>query len=182
MKVRYLKMATKKYTTEQWITERIKYYWERKKTYELSKRSFDDDKYEFNTEMDKYFDVVADDDGKFTINLDGMYKGVKKLVCQRISQIKVEFNISKLDKILTKEQRRKVIQKHYQVNNWSALLTLLKDSGVDWKQFTKYVDITESVRDSVLEQMVELGELNADDVKKCSSAKIRTQYYKLTEK
>lgn len=182
MKVRYQKMAGKKYTAEQWITERIKYYWERKRTYELTKRSFDEDKYEFNTEMDKYFDIVADEDGKFTINLDGMYKGIKKIVCQRISQVKVEFDIKKLDKILTKEQRKKVVQKHYQVNNWPGLLKLLKDSGVDWKQFLKYVDVSETVRDSVLEQMVELGELNADEVKKCGNVKIKTQYYKVTEK
>lgn len=175
-------MAKRKYTTEQWLTERLKYYWERKRAYDLTKRSFDDDKYEFTSDMDKYFDVVADEDGKFTISLDGMYKGVKKLICQRITQVKVEFNIEKLDKILTKEQRKRIIQKQYQVNNWPGLLNLLKESGVEWKQFLKYVDVSESVRNDVLEQMVELGELNIDDVKHCSDTKIRTQYYKLTEK
>lgn len=175
-------MAEKKYTTEQWAKERIKYYWERKRNFELSKRSFDDDKYEFNQEMDRYFDVVADEDGKVIVNLEGMFKGVKKLICQRISQVKVEFDIKKLDKILSKEQRKKVIQKHYHVNNWPGLLKLLKESGVEWKKFIEYVDVSESVNENRLEQFVELGELNSEEVKACSKAKIKTQYYKLTEK
>ena len=175
-------MAKKKYSTEQWAVDRIKYYWERKRDFEATKRSFEDDKYEFHQEMDRYFDVLADDDGKVIVNLDGLFKGVKKLICQRISQVKVEFNIKKLDKILSKEQRKKVIQKHYNVNNWHGLLKLLKESGVEWKQFLKYVDVSESVNESQLEQLVELGELNSEEVKACSKAKIKTQYYKITEK
>lgn len=175
-------MVDRKYTTEQWAKERIKYYWERKRTYESTKRSFEDDKYEFNQEMDRYFDVVADEDGKVIVNLEGMFKGVKKLICQRISQVKVEFDIKKLDKILSKEQRKKVIQKHYQVNNWPGLLKLLKESGVEWKKFLKYVNVSESVDEGKLEQLVELGELNSEEVKACSKTKIKTQYYKLTEK
>lgn len=172
----------KKYTAEQWAKDRIKYYWECKRNYEASKRAFDDDKLEFNNQMDRYFDVVADEDGKVTINLEGMFKGVTKIICQKISQVKVEFNINKLNKILTKEQRKKVIQKHYQVNNWPGLLRLLKDSGVDWKQFLKYVDVLETVNEKQLEQLVDIGELNSDEVKECSRARIKTQYYKITEK
>jgi hypothetical protein len=75
-----------------------------------------------------------------------------------------------------------VIQKHYQVNNWPGLLKLLKESGVEWKNFLKYVDVSESVNEGQLEQLVELGELDSEEVKACSKAKIKTQYYKLTEK
>ena len=175
-------MAGKKYSTEQWVADRIKYYWERKRNFEATKRSFDDDKYEFNNEMDRYFDTVADDDGKVIVNLDGLFKGVKKVICQRISQVKVEFNISKLSKVLTKDQRKKVIDKHYKVVNWPGLLKLLKESGVEWKQFLKYVEVTEEVNEAALEKLVELAEVDVDVVKSCSSAKIKTQYYKLTEK
>lgn len=175
-------MAGKKYSTEQWVADRIKYYWERKRNFEATKRSFDDDKYEFNNEMDRYFDTVADDDGKVIVNLDGLFKGVKKIVCQRISQVKVEFNISKLSKVLTKDQRKKVIDKHYRVVNWPGLLKLLKESGVEWKQFLKYVEVTEEVNEGALEKLVELAEVDADAIKACSSTKIKTQYYKITEK
>lgn len=170
------------WTAEEWAKQRIQYYWERKRTYEATKRSFEDDKYEFTNEMDRYFDVVADEDGKVTVNLGGMFKGVSRLICQKISQVKVEFDTNKLRKVLDKKQQRQVIQKHYQVNNWPGLLKLLKDSGVEWSEFLKYVDVSESVRENVLEQLVELGEVDAEKVKKCSSAKIKTQYYKVTEK
>lgn len=172
----------KKYTAEQWAADRIKYYWERKRNYEATKRSFDDDKYEFNNEMDRYFDVVADDDGKITVDLRETVRGVKKIICQRITQVKVNFNIDKLRKVLTREQQKKVIRKHYKVVNWPGLMKLLKESGVDWKKFLKCVEVSEEVDEGVLEQLAELGEVNAEKVKSCSEAKIRTQYYKITEK
>lgn len=172
----------KKYTAEQWAKDRIQYYWERKRTYEATKRSFDDDKYEFNQEMDRYFDVVADEDGKIIVDLRETIRGVKKIICQRISQVSVEFDVNKLKNILTREQQKKVLQKHYKVVNWPGLMKLLKESGVDWKKFLKCVEVSESVRENVLEQLVELGEVNAEEAKACSKAKIRTQYYKITEK
>lgn len=172
----------KKYTAEQWAKDRIQYFWERKRTYEATKRSFEDDKFEFNQEMDRYFDVVADEDGKIIIDLRETVRGIKKIICQRISQVKVEFDIDKLRNILTKEQQKKVIQKHYNVINWPALMNLMKDAGINWKEFLKCVDVSETVRENILEQMVELGEVNIEDIKACSNAKIRTQYYKITEK
>lgn len=172
----------KKYTTEQWVTERIKYYWERKKNYEATKENFEQDKHEFNVDMDKYFDNVADDDGKFTIDVSSMARNISKITCQRISQVKVNFDIYKLRKCLTKKQQKQVIQKHYNVINWPNLLQLMKDAGVDHEEFMKCVEVTESVRENVLNQLVELGEADYDEVKKCSSVNIKTQYYKITEK
>ena len=61
-------------------------------------------------------------------------------------------------------------------------MKFLKESGVDWKKFLKYIEVSESVNEGQLEQLVELGEVNADEAKACSKAKIRTQYYKITEK
>lgn len=175
-------MPKQKYDKYQWAADRIKYFWERKRTYEATKRSFEDDKFEFNNEMDRYFDEVSDDDGKFTIDMKDTIKGVSKIICQKITQTVIHFDVKKLRKVLTKEQQKKVIQKHYQINNWPGLFTFLKESGVDWKEFLKYVDVSESAKVNVIEKMVELGEVDAETIKKCSNVKIKTQYYKITEK
>lgn len=165
-----------------YVSERIKFFWETKRTFEATQRSFNDEKFEFKQEMDKYFDAVADEDNKFMVDLRAEVKGVKKVACQRISHVEIKFDVEKLKGVLNKEQRKSVIKKHYQVNNWPGLLNLLKESGVEWKEFLKFVDVSESVDESALERLVELGEVGTDEIIDCSESKVKTQYYKLTEK
>ena len=165
-----------------YISDRIKFYWESKRTFEATQMSFNEEKLEFKQEMDKYFDMVADDDNKFAIDLRTEVRGIKKVICQKISQVEVKFDINKLKDVLTKKQQKTVIKKHYQVVNWPGLLNLLKESGVEWKEFLKYVDVTESVDEAALDKLFELGEVDAEEIQNCSEARIKTQYYKLTEK
>ena len=99
-----------------------------------------------------------------------------------LSQITVTFDTNKLKKVLTKKQQKSVIRKHYKVNNWPGLLNLLKESGVEWKEFLKYVDVSEDVDEAALEKLVELGEVKPEKIVDCSNATVKTQYYKLTEK
>lgn len=165
-----------------YISDRIKYYWESKRTFEATQRSFNEEKFDFKNEMDKYFDLVSDDDNKFMVDLRTEIKGIKKVICQRVSQVEVKFDVNKLKDVLDKKQQKKVLKKHYQVNNWPGLLNLLKESGVEWKEFLKYVDVSETVDEAALEKLVELGEVDTDEIIDCSESRIKTQYYKLTEK
>ena len=165
-----------------YVQDRIKFYWESKRTFDATQRSFNEEKTDFKHEMDKYFDLLADDEGKIMIDLREEIRGIKKVICQRISQVQVSFNVNKLKKVLTKKQQKSVIRKHYKVNNWPGLLNLLKESGVEWKEFLKYVEVSEDVDEAALEKLVELGEVNADKIVDCSKATVKTQYYKLTEK
>lgn len=165
-----------------YIQDRIKFYWESKRTFDATQRSFNEEKLDFKHEMDKYFDILADEDNKITIDLREEVRGIKRVICQRISQVQVTFDTNKLKKVLTKKQQKSVIRKHYKVNNWPGLLNLLKESGVEWKEFLKYVDVSEDVDEAALEKLVELGEVKAENIVDCSNATVKTQYYKLTEK
>lgn len=165
-----------------YIQDRIKFYWESKRTFDATSRSFEEEKIDFKKEMDKYFDMLADEDGKIMIDLREEIRGIKRVICQRISQVEIKFDTNKLKKVLTKKQQKYVVRKHYKVNNWPGLLNLLKESGVEWKEFLKYVDVSEDVDEKALEKLVELGEVDIDEIKDCSSTRIKTQYYKLTEK
>lgn len=165
-----------------YVQDRIKFYWESKRTFDATQRSFNEEKIDFKHEMDKYFDLLADEDGKIMIDLREEIRGIKRIICQRVSQVQVSFDTNKLRKVLTKKQQKSVIRKHYKVNNWPGLLNLLKESGVEWKEFLKYVEVSEDVDEAALEKLVELGEVNTEELIDCSEAKVKTQYYKLTEK
>lgn len=169
-------------TSKQWVEQRIKYFWEQKRTYEASKANFENDKYEFYNEMDRYFDEVADDDGKFGVSVKETVKGIGRIVCQKISTVSISFDVKKIRKVLTKEQQKQVIQKHYKVINWPKMFQLLKDSGVEWKEFLKCVEVSETVNQKELDKLIDLGYVDMDDIKKCASTKVKNVYYKLTEK
>ena len=171
-----------KMTSKQWAEQRIKYFWEQKRIFDATKANFENDKYEFYNEMDRYFDSAADDDGKVIIDLRDSVKGVRKIICQKVTQMNITFNPVKIKKLLSKKEQKLVINKHYKVINWPGLLNLLKESGVEWKKFLKYVEITEEVNQKELDKLIDLGLLDIDDAKACASTKAKTQYYKITEK
>ena len=131
--------------------------------------------------MDRYFDVAANEDGKVEVEIEDV-KNVKKVIVTKVTPSTVEWDCEKLKQLLSPKERKLVIQKHYQVINWKGLFDLLKESGVDFKEFLKYVEVTESVRDKQLDKLVELGAVDEEEVKACSSVKLKSSYYKLTEK
>lgn len=169
------------YNIKNYVNERIKYFWERKTNYELAKRSYDDDKYEFDSDMDKYFDVCATDD-KITVDVAQTVKGIKKVICQKITQIKVTFDTARLKRLLGKELSKNVIKKKYTVKNWTGLMQLIKSLGVSYSDFTALVDVEEFVDEVELDRIVELGHVDIDKVKKCAKPNVKTQYYRILEK
>lgn len=169
-------------TSKQWTEQRIKYFWEQKRIFDATKANFENDKYEFYNEMDKYFDTAADDDGKVIISMKDTVKGVSRIICQKITQMNITFNVNKIKKLLSKKEQKLVIKKHYKIINWPGLFKLLKDSGVEWNEFLKCVEVTEEVNQNELDKLIELGLLDIDKVKKCASSKVKSQYYKITEK
>ncbi|MDE7423057.1 MAG: hypothetical protein K2N51_05110, partial [Lachnospiraceae bacterium] len=105
-----------------------------------------------------------------------------KIIVTRVTPSTVEWDCKKLKQLLSSKERKLVIQKNYQVINWKGLFDLLKESGVDFKEFLKYVEVTETVRDKQLDKLIELGTIDEEEVKECSSVKLKSSYYKLTEK
>ena len=177
-----MKMSeTKRQSVKQYVTQMIKWYRDIKYSRDSAERTFNEAKYEFSQCMEQYFDKVATEDNKIEIPVTEI-KNCKKLIVTRITPSEVTFDIPRLKKLLSKKEQKLVIQKNYQVTNWPGLFELLKESGVDFKEFLKYVSITETVRDKQLDKLVELGAIDEEEVKKCSSVRLKSSYYKLTEK
>lgn len=170
-----------KKSVKQYVDDMIKWYHKVKISRDASERNFQDAKFDFNTCMDRYFDLVANEDGKVEVESEDL-KNVKKIIVTKVTPSTVNWDCEKLKKLLSPKERKLVIQKHYQIINWKGLFDLLKESGVDFKEFLKYVEVTETVKDTQLDKLIELGAIDEEEVKACSSVKLKSSYYKLTEK
>lgn len=168
-------------STRQYVEDMVKWYRNIKSSRDATERTFNDAKFDFSNCMDKYFDAVANEDGKLEVEVDDI-KNIKKIIVSRITPSTVEWDTKRLRGILSKKEQKLVIHKHYQVINWKGLFDFLKASGVDFKQFLKYVEVTETVSDKQLDKLVELGAVDEEEVKECSSVRLKGSYYKLTEK
>ena len=166
---------------DQYVNDMVKWYHGIKLSRDTVERNFQDSKLDFNNCMDKYFDAVANEEGKLEVDIDDV-KNMRKVIVSRITPSTVIWDCQKLKRLLSPKERKLVIQKNYQVTNWKGLFDLLKESGVDFKEFLKYVEVTETVRDKQLDKLVELGTIDEEEVKSCSSVKLKSSYYKLTEK
>lgn len=170
-----------KKSVKQYVSDMVKWYHGIKLTRDSVERNFQDAKFDFHTCMDRYFDVAANEDGKVEVEIEDI-KNVKKIIVTKVTPSEVKWDFDKLKQLLSSKERKLVIQKHYQVINWKGLFDFLKESGVDFKEFLKYVDVTESVRDKQLDKLIELGIIDEEEIKECSSVRLKSSYYKLTEK
>lgn len=167
-----------------YVKELALYYYQQKLTKDNVDRSFEEAKHEFKQQMDRYYDLAAGDDGKVDIDVskDKNFIGLKSLTMTRVQPVKVVWHTEALRGVLNKSQRKQVIHKKFAVSSWQRLMKLLKESGVDWHEFLKCVNITEEVDEQALDKLVDLGEVDEDEVKACSEVRLGTPSYRFTEK
>ena len=174
------KEKTRRQSTKDYVENVILWYYESKKAFDNHKAGFEGVKYDFKNIMEQHFDRFAEDN-KITIYTGDKYSGVKNLIVTKINPSKVIWNIKKLKSILDKKQRKVVIKKSYSVNNWNGLFELLKNSGVDFKEFMKYVSYEEYVVESALDKLIDLGLVDEGEVKECADIKFSTPSYRIKE-
>lgn len=170
-----------KRSARQYVSDMVKWYHDIKLSRDSAERTFNDAKLDFGRCMEMYFDDVANEDGKVEVDVEDI-KNVRKIIVTRVTPSTVSWDIKKLKSLLSKKEQKMVIQKSYTVTNWRGLFDLLRESGVDFKEFLKYVEVSETVRDKQLDKLIELGMVDGMEVKECSSVKLKSSYYKLTEK
>jgi len=177
-------MAAITKSAEAYANELIVWFYERKKSFEANKKSFEEEKAEFNSTMERYFDALSDENGEYVLSVKGRMKNtkVKAIKVKKVCPTRISFDIPKFKSMIDKVSRKRLISKSYKVTNWPGLLQLLKDSGVDFKEFLKYVEVTEDVRTDILEDMISKCELDESVVRECASITMLPQYYRLSEK
>ena len=63
------------------------------------------------------------------------------------------------------------IEKRYIVNNMQGLVKLLKEAGVNPKQFKKFITVEEKVNQKKINELSEIGEIDKEDIKGCCELK-----------
>ena len=158
------------------------WFYELKKKFDAQKNAFEENKADFKRAMDKYYNLIADEDGKVVIDPRDVLSGCKKITVTRVTPSKVIFDIDGIKSLLSKENKKLVIKKNYSITNWIGLFQLLKSYGVDFKEFMKYAKCEEVVDSEQLDRLVELGEVDEATVRKYITVKTSSSYYKVMDK
>lgn len=170
-----------KQSTFNYVRDVIYWYYETKKTADGVKKSFEEAKYDFGNIMEDFFDMFAEDN-KIKISSEGRYANIKNIIVTKVVPTKVFWHVNELKKLLSKKERKLVIKKVYSVKDWKGLFDFLKNKGIDFNEFKKYVNITEEVNEKELDKLIDLGFIDDEDVKNCCSISMRRPQYRITEK
>lgn len=94
---------------------------------------------------------------------------------------KIIWDIEKLKERLSKDILDQVLNKRYEINDFSGLVEYLKSCGVDPKKFKTYLSVEEEANDKALDQLSELGEVTDEQIDGCYTLKKISEYIKFTE-
>lgn len=121
----------------------------------------------------KYFRFLAD---------SGVFKNANSILkVNNVKQKKVNFDIPKLKKSISKETFNKIVKKEYKIDDMEGLIDYLKKCGVNPKVFKSFLIITETVDQNVVNELGESGELKLEDLKGCYEVSENVGYIKITE-
>lgn len=134
---------------------------------------FEDTKQKFYDFADEYFKANNIVTGKVhleskilkKLNASIANNSESEIVIQKIQKSNVKFDANKLEKVLDKPLRKRVINKTYEVSDISGLIAYLKELGADPEIFKSFLTISKSVNIRELENLESLGEISLDELK-----------------
>ena len=142
--------------------------------------NFKNVKIKFYEDMDEYFESGRlEDDGSAIFNYPDIGGGGLKVT--RIQRTNVEFDVDKLERVLSKEIAKKVITKKYEVINMEGLISYLKKCNVDPQVFKEFLNVTKFVDTKEMDKLEELGKISINQIRGCYSVKKSNPYYTVSE-
>ena len=156
-------------------------YYEHKHTLDSLQSEMNNIKSRLSNTMAECFDTLSDDGKHVYIPLDSL-DGTECVSITRVIVTKVAWDINKLKNMLPKKYRKSVIKKKYQVADWNGLFEFLKDSGIEFKELKRFLTYEEYVVESSIDRLIDLGFIEADEVKKCSIVDKMEPQYRVTVK
>lgn len=151
------------YNLQQQKKEFDKYYNETRKKEQLAISNF-------------MFSNLKDNVNTFDIGV-----GDKSIKVTKVRTKKILWDIEKLKQRIPKSITKQFINKTYVINDMQGLIEYLKKCGVEAKKFKKFIDVEEQVDNDILNNLSELGEIKAKDVKGCYELQLGEPYIKITE-
>lgn len=141
--------------------------------------TFNETKQKFYEFADEYF-KANEIDGKLWLDdslLEHFAESVSCMTIQRIQKSSVKFDVDKLEKVLDKSIKNKVINKTYEITDISGLIAYLKELGADPKIFKSFLNIIKSVNIKELENLEKLGDVSMKQLKGTYTVNTSNPYF-----
>lgn len=99
---------------------------------------------------------------------------------KHVTPTKIEWYCDKLREKLDADIAKQIIDKTYTINDIDGLAKYLKKCGVSYKQFRKFISITEKANEAQIKQLNEIGEIQDEDLRGCYTTKRISDYLKIS--
>ena len=99
---------------------------------------------------------------------------------KKIEPSTIVWDADKLEKMLSKEDARQVIEKTYTITDIDGLIAYLKSCGVNSKRFKSFIDVSKKVNNDTLEQLDAVGKLDRDDLSGCYTVSKKSSYLRIS--
>lgn len=151
-------------------------------------QKFNDAKKKFNSIMDSAFDSGLFGDDVSSVEFSKVYnygepdEKTFSFRATRVIPTVIEWDASKLKQKLSKDILSKVVKRNRELVDLQGLVNYFKDLGGDPKVFWSFFETTEVVDQKALDQLEEVGDIEAEDVAGCFEVKVKSQSYRVTSK
>jgi len=90
----------------------------------------------------------------------------------RTERVYTDYNVERLEKKISKNLFKEITDKEYQIVDMDGLASVLKNHGVKFSEFKKFIRTTTKVNRDKIKQAYALGKLTMDEISGCYSANI----------
>ncbi len=140
-------------------------------------------KKDFYEVMEKYFDSIGEDSFEFdgetaSDKQDGLTSHFK---VTRVQKADVIWDIDSLRPVLG-SYSKSVIDRNYEVIDITGLAKYVKSLGGEVDKFLSFFSVIEKVDTKVLDNLCEVGEVDADEVSSCCDVRLSKPWFKVSVK
>ena len=127
-------------------------------------------------ELDPMLEEYFDDSGSKVVAFSSL-SGDDRLVVRKVERTTIEWDAAKLEKRVPKDVARRVIKKHYHIDNMPGLIEYLKYCGVDPNIFKQYIRAEKYVDQKEVDRLSELGMISVRNISGCYRVKCQKPYF-----
>lgn len=143
-----------------------------------------DMKSDFNASMNALFEQQEKNlkGNSVSFETDGFGEVSQTVTATQITKISVIWDVPILKRVLGKKLAKKCVSKKYEIVDFPGMVEYLKSLGAKPDEFSKFLNVTESVNEKQLDKLNDLGVIAIDDMRECYTVKKSTPYFKITVK
>ena len=143
-----------------------------------------DMKSDFNASMNALFEQQEKNlkGNSVSFETDGFGEVSQTVTATQITNTSIIWNIPILKRVLGKKLAKQCVSKKYEIVDFPGMVEYLKSLGAKPDEFSKFLNVIESVNEKQLDKLSDLGVIALDDMRECYTVKKSTPYFKITVK